>query len=254
MSILVTLEGMPEWGWRFACMFGAACSFFGWSVRMRISESPEFKKLKKQGNIIDSSPILEVFRSQKLAVSTTLIIGALDGILSYFIFVFLALYLEVSHGFSHQVASVFGIMAVFGFTFFSPLMGWVLDQTSRTGYFKFCMLILAVCAFPMFSLLGSQSLYSLIIVVVLFSIMAAAVAGAQHAYVQKLFPVKDRYSGIAFSFSVGMSIGGFSPFIFGTFMNKPNGLYYMGFYFFIWALVGVYTVLKMNKRLRNKRL
>lgn len=254
VDAIVSLEGMPDWGWRAAFMLGATCSLFGWYVRARMSESPEFKALQKKGEIIDSSPIMEVFRSQKLSVVTTLVIGALDGILSYFVFVFLAVYLEITHGFSHQLASIFGVIGVIGFTFFSPFMGWVLDRTSRTNYFKVCMLALAAFSFPIFLLLQSTSLIILGFAALLFSILAAAIAGAQHAYVQKLFPAKDRYSGIAFSFSTGISIGGFSPFIFGIFMNKPNGIYYMGFYLFVWALIGIFVILKMNARLKARTL
>ncbi len=252
INALVTLEGMPEWGWRAAFIFGATCSFAGWYVRVRMSESPVFKTLQKKGEVIESSPFLEVMRSQKLPVLTTLVIGVLDGVLAYFVFIFLALFIEKKLGYSHGVASMFGFIGIIGFTLGSPLMGWVLDRSSRKGYFKVCMLVLTVLSFPAFVLLETQSYLVLGFAVLVFSLMAAAVAGAQHAYVQNLFPAKDRYSGIAFSFSTGVSIGGFSPFIFGVFMNKPNGVFYMGFYLTVWALIGLFVVLKMNKRLSKK--
>ena len=246
VSALVGLPMMPEWAWRGAFILGASGSVVGWYVRARMAESPVFQQLQKKDKIVTSNPLLQVLRRQKLAVITTLIMGVLDGLLSYFVFVFIPLFLKIKLGYSESLAFVFGFIGITGFTVGSPLMGALLDRFSAPTYFKVCLSVLIFLAIPSFLLFEMTSLWIIAGSVFLFSLMAASIAGAQHAYVQNLFAPQDRYSGIAFSFSTGMSIGGFTPFFFTVFMGKPNGLFYMGFYFLLWVSIALFAVLRLN--------
>jgi MHS family proline/betaine transporter-like MFS transporter len=250
VSALTSLEMMPSWSWRMAFVLGALGSLYGWHIRRNMMESPAFKKLKDQDSLVENLPLIAVLKKQKLSVLSTLCLGLLDGLLSYVVFVFFQVYLESQLSFTLQKASLYSLVGTLIFTVFSPIFGRVCDAFNKPKtYFMTYLVALCLCALPLFSLLPKGGAIHVMGTIIIVSLLAAAVAGPIHAYCQNIFPANSRYSGISFSYSIGISIGGFTPFIFALLMTKKQGTAYMGLYLFLWAVISLFVVGK-NKNTR----
>lgn len=249
MGIFVTQPFMPEWGWRLAFIFGTLASFYGWYIRRTVAESPAFKEIKRK-NKITKMPLRDALFNHKGAVATTVIYGAFDGVLSYIVFIFVDVYLSTKLGFSGTVSKAFGGMGIAVYSIASPIMGLCMDKFNRRSFLAICTIVVFCLSGPSLYLMHTGSYLFVSIAIVALGIMAASIAGTQHVFSLSLFPVKDRYSGIAFSYSVGISIGGLTPFLL-TRMVEESPVYMLPtFYILGWSLLFA-AAIYFSKKIRN---
>lgn len=249
VSILVCHPCMPEWGWRLAFIAGTLASLWGWYVRIHMAESPAFKRLQSEHKI-SKSPLKDALLNHKRAAFVTMIFGAFDGVLSYIVFVFLDVFLELHLHYSDMLSKSVTLLSIFIFTLGSPFMGFMLDKFRRTAFLQLCAVIIFLGGLPTFWLLNAGALPTIILASIIFGLMAASIAGAQHAYVQNLFPTKDRYSGIAFSFSFGMSIGGLTPFILTKILEVTQHYAFLALYVMAWSAL-CFFALHLSQKIKR---
>jgi MHS family proline/betaine transporter-like MFS transporter len=115
---------------------------------------------------------------------------------------------------TQQQTLIFTNIGIIIFIFGSPTWGYVMDKIGykRMMYVAGCLAI--GLSFPIFYLLQTLNPWCIALAQILMGICVASIAGPEHAFIQRLFPVEDRFSGVAFSFSTGMGLGaGLSPLI-----------------------------------------
>lgn len=249
ISMIACQECMPSWGWRAAFLVGTIASFWGWYVRTNMAESPAFQKMQSEHKIV-KAPLKDALVNHKLAVFVTMVFGAFDGVLSYIVFVFIYIFLELHMQMDGMMAKALTFLSILVFTVGSPIMGHFLDRFNGRKFLLLCTVLIGLAVLPTFWLLQYGTWITVIAASILFGLMASSIAGAQHAFVQRLFPTKDRYSGIAFSFSVGMSIGGLTPFVLTKILEETNNYIFLGLYVIAWSIVCFYAV-SLAKRLEK---
>lgn len=249
VGILVTQPFMPEWGWRLAFVFGTLASFYGWHMRREVEESPAFEAIQRKNKVI-KTPLKDALLNHKRAIVTTIVFGAFDGVLSYIVFIFIDVYLYTKLGFSSSLSKVFGALGIATYSLASPIMGLGMDKFNNRYFLASCTVAVVCLSGPALYFMHTGSYLLVGIAVVAFGVMAASIAGTQHVFSLSLFPVKDRYSGIAFSYSVGISIGGLTPFLL-TRMVESSPLYGAPtLYILGWAALFA-TVIYFSKKIRN---
>ncbi len=236
MGILVTQPFMPDWAWRLAFIFGTIASFYGWHMRKSVSESPAFQGIQR-GHQTIQSPLKHALFNQKSAAITTMVYGALDGVLSYIVFIFIDVYLHIKLGFSSTTSKTFGALSIATYSIAAPIMGLGMDKFNNKKFLGICTTVIICMSGQALYCIHTGSLLLVGIACIAFGIMAASIAGTQHVFSLSLFPVNDRYSGVAFCYSVGISIGGLTPFIF-TRMVDNHPLYTLpALYILGWAIL-----------------
>jgi MHS family proline/betaine transporter-like MFS transporter len=251
MGIFILMPGMPSWAWRIPFIMGSFASIFGWYFRRNMDESPDFMKLQKSQKI-SSSPLKEAVLNHKFATFMTMIFGAFDGVLSYLLFVFLDVYLSFYLGVNSIASREITFIGILVFTIGSPLMGYFLDRWEGRKFLITSSLLILGFIVPVFWMIQTNSFILWLIATILLGIMAASIAGAQHAFVQKLFPIQDRYSGISFSFSVGMSLGGATPFLLTYLLKTTGHLMAPAYYVMGWSLICFGALYKLRSKVGNR--
>jgi len=209
MGIFCSLDGMPDWTWRLSFILGALISLVGLYIRRNVSESPAFEKMKEAhgGGPIIRSPLRTALFRHRRGATLTLLIGLLNGTLSYTLYKFINLYLTTYFGLSTNLAFKYTSIGIGTFVICAPLWGFVLDKIGGQRMLKIACLLSVCCAVPLFFLLQELTTTSFILSQLMLGICVASIAGPEHAFIQRLFPIQDRYSGVSFSFSCGMGIG-----------------------------------------------
>lgn len=229
VGIFLKQPHMPEWGWRIAFAMGAVVSLVGLYIRLNTSESPEFEKLRKNKKT-HKSPLIDAIKNHWPSSLTTIITGTLNGILSYTLYKFLDIYLVRWLGYSETHALKLANFGIVVYMFSAPLMGHFLDKMGGETYMKRACIGISLMAFPMFYLFQYPSITTTYLAEILLGLSVASIAGPEHAFIQKLFPVKDRYSGVAFNYCVGMGIGGGAmPWILVYLVEKTHNMYIPSF-------------------------
>lgn len=213
LGTLTQRPDMPGWAWRLPFLFGALVSLVGYFIRRNISETPEFLSEKKPA--ASKIPLLKALISYPNSCLISFMLGGLNGTLSYTLFGFLNIYLSRYLEIPMVTAMQLNLIGLFAFMIGSPLMGYLFDTLGQPKFLTCAILSILILAIPIFIALSSKIIPMIVIGQILLGLCTASIAGSGHAVMQTLFPVADRYSGIAFNFSMGMAmLGGMTPIIY----------------------------------------
>lgn len=245
---IVTTQGMPEWAWRIPFVGGALLSGIGFYIRRKLKETPDFETLQQKKvheTSPDPLPLFSVITQQPKPMLMTIIVGCLNGALAYTLFVFLNNYLANHIGLSLSDAMHLNLYGLLSFMLFSPLLGLLSDKINRKSYFQGACLTVMCGSYPVFLILGASTTGALIAGQILLGALAASICGPVHAFIHHLFPIRSRYSGVAFSFSTGMALcGGTAPMI-STYLINATGNNMMPAFFLMSCAIFCLTALNL---------
>jgi MHS family proline/betaine transporter-like MFS transporter len=200
--------GLPEWAWRIPFIFGGILGLFGYFMRRRMEETPEFTARISQQQV----SLFQLFRGHPYSSFTAFMFGSFNGALTYTLFGFLNIYLSRYLQIPLLQAMQLNLFGLSAFMIGSPCMGYLLDLVGKRKFLMGATLSIFLLVIPIFLLLESSLIW---LGQILLGLCAASIAGSCHAIMQELFPVKERYRGISLNFSMGMGLfGGITPIIY----------------------------------------
>jgi MFS transporter, MHS family, proline/betaine transporter len=249
-GIIVTTElshqQLLDWGWRVPYVFGLLVGPAGLYIRSRIAETPEFLEVEKPKRV----PIGELLRAHP--VPALLAFGAaIISNSSYYLLLYIPTYgVKTLHlpAYTGFVATLVGgiILAVF-----SVVAGHWSDKAEPRGRL---MLITAwlflMAAYPCFWLMAAYpSLATAIFAVGLLNLIKAGYSGVLPALLAEQFPVEIRAVGVAFSYSLSVTIfGGFAPFVATWLIAKTSDPLSPSYYLMATALLSILALMAINRR------
>jgi metabolite-proton symporter len=212
-----------SWGWRIAFLLSAVLVIIGVYIRLRIMETPAFKRAQEE-NKIAPVPVVELFSAH--SKNTLLGLGAryIEGVTFNIYGVFLIFYLTNILHMSRQIALTAVMISSAVMILLLPVCGRWSDRVGRRRMFGIAGLLIGILSFPAFWLMGTQSpILTIIAVVVPFGIIYAAVYGPEAALFSELFDTRVRYTGISFVYQFsGIYASGLTPII-ATALLAPGG-------------------------------
>jgi MFS transporter, MHS family, shikimate and dehydroshikimate transport protein len=197
-----------SWGWRVPFLSSVAVVGVGLFVRLKLVETPSYLKARDSGRLA-KIPFIEVIRHFPRSFAAA--VGLKIADISYATIggIFVIAYITRHLGLSRELALGSVLIANTAALAFIPLFGWLSDQVGRRPMFYGGCLFCATFAFPLFWLLDSRNAGLIILAVTLvicFGEMLMFAVGA--SWYAELFDTRVRYTGIAFGFQVGSTIGG----------------------------------------------
>jgi MHS family shikimate/dehydroshikimate transporter-like MFS transporter len=196
------------WGWRVPFIASAALVIIGIFIRLRIEETPDFKRVLQEGNVA-RFPVLETIRRhpKDLLIGLGARITEISWI--YVITIFGLSYAVTNLGLSRNLVLGAIALGAFGELITIPLFGHLSDRKGRrTIYLLGC--VAAIClAFPIFWAIGTRDP----VIVVLAFIVGMSVGhgimyGVQASFLSEMFPSNLRYSGASLGYQIAAPIGG----------------------------------------------
>jgi len=215
VNVVLPKDAVLEWGWRLPFLLGIVAAPVGMLIRRRLEET-----LNHGGDA--SSGKKQPGGALKAALTTHLkltILGTfaeLGGSVSVYVTAFFlpshavrALHLSPT---SSVISGVVSSLVLF---IAAPLAGRLADRFSRKRVLVISRLVLLVCVYPAFALLGAYpSMGTLCAVSAFLAIFVAGQIVPVLVMIPELFPRDVRATGIALTYVVSASFfGGFSPFI-----------------------------------------
>lgn len=203
---------LPGYSWRFAFLLGFVLSVVGYFIRNRLSESPEFQRLKIAKTNNKKVPLIEGIKQHPLEIiAATLLIGT-NGVGFYFIVVFFPDYIKNQNGIDIGYISLIVTLIP---ALLAPLMGWISDKWHRGK-----MLVMGIGSIGIYSVLAlplmiSSTSNSIVMILILgYAVLFSIQSGTINTYTIEIFPVRCRFSCGALCYSLGMAvIGGTSPMV-----------------------------------------
>ncbi|TDD10188.1 MFS transporter [Saccharopolyspora terrae] len=249
ITIAATGDSFLAWGWRIPFLASFVLLGIGMVIRATVSESPEFAKLKGEGQRA-KSPLAEVLRN-----SWRLVLAAIGVNLGFNAFIWVLLSYSLAYGTQYLgverqvmltstlVGSGAMVLAILAFARLSDAIG---RMPIMIGGALFC----TAYPFPLFALLETRSTTVITTAIVVGFVGASALFGPMAAFLAELFPTKVAYSGVSLGYSLGAVLGGgLAPFIASVLMHASGGAYWsVSLYLTIGALVTLFSLLYLRRR------
>jgi MFS family permease len=226
---LALISRLPEkemlsWGWRLPFIASTVLLIIGWYVRIRVSESPAFKKMKAAGHIAHS-PVTETLRNHMPA--TLKVLGARFGEVTWFYTVatFSLAYATQTLGLSKELIlhAVMWGAAVSIVTI--PFCGHIGDRIGQRWAFGLGALGVIFFSGYFFTMLRSgDSLVITMAMILAIGVIYALLYGSEGELFPSQFPPEVRYTGISIGVQVSGAIGGgLAPLIATALLKFGNG-------------------------------
>lgn len=209
-----TLSFMPSWGWRLTFVMGSLIALMGYYIRKRLKESPEFLETQRLGKIL-KLPIKELFKNKKTNLFFAASIAAAVIVPFVTIFIYLnSLFVKNLH-LEPSVVLILNSGLMCFWVILLPFFGLLAKKYGRKHIMGLGVLGIATFAYPLFLWIGNEPTFERILMTqVVLSIFTCAYSAPTGALLVDLFPVNERYSGIAFGYSLGHALfGGLSPMV-----------------------------------------
>ncbi len=205
----ITPEESAIWGWRVAFVAGLVIGIIVFLIRRRLPREQVITAPKTE-----TAPLVEAFRTQKLAMLQVIGFGLSTAVGFYLCFVFSTTWL-------HQVAAVpvplalllnsigLGVMMVM-----TPFLGALSDRVGRKTVLLIGAAGLIVASVPLLGWMGHGTILSIVTGQFGFAIFVGCFAGAGPAFMVEAFPKHVRCSGLSVGYNLSMSIfGGTLPMV-----------------------------------------
>jgi MHS family proline/betaine transporter-like MFS transporter len=199
--------------WRIPFLIGSLIGPFGFYVRYRLSESPEYQRLKESAPQVARAPVREVLRRHWLQLICGIGLVIIGTSLTYIwntylpTYVVEQLHLPLWQGlFGVAVTSAIGIGTC-------VLGGWLADTYGPYRMFFLFTAISALISYPFFAyVLAAPGFGRLFLAQFVVLTVFGLLQGSGPGMLAGLFPVEVRSTGMAIAYNVGVTVfGGFAP-------------------------------------------
>jgi MFS transporter, MHS family, shikimate and dehydroshikimate transport protein len=214
LSVTLDKRSLDGWGWRIPFLVSALLVIVGLIVRLRVAESPLFKKLQEQGREL-RIPIAEVIRT---AWSRCLLIIFAQSAVNVGFYVFSVYSLSYATNnvgetssdtlIALVVAAAFDLIAI-------PLWGHVSDRVGRRPVLYFGSIFLALYMYPFFVMVRTGSPVWLAVALAIgLTFGHASAYSAFASFAAEKFDSRTRYTGASVVYQLSSAlISGPAPFI-----------------------------------------
>lgn len=247
-GVFAALSGLPKeeflaWGWRVPFLIGFALVLVGLYIRLRVDESPEFRRLEETGTIT-RSPMRELLTSHRRHVVLAALARATDAVGSQVFNVFAIAYCTQELGMDSGPALT-GVMAanLVGLAVI-PLAGQWADRWGRRPVFLTGLLLVAAATFPFFWLLQTRNPVLVVVaLVVVYGVGIKIALSVSGAYLAEMFDPRVRNSGVNLARSASDPLAGFTPLIATALLAVAGSYWAVGAFIVVTALASAGAVL-----------
>lgn len=253
LSSIFSEKQVENWAWRLPFILIGIPGFLILYYRFKLVETPAFSDLQRSHHL-ETKPFLSALR---YAPTSLLKIGGLtcmSSTLYYIFFGFMPTYLTLYAGIENRIALSIQSFFLVTMLFLVPFAGFCGDYIGRKRILMFIAGCTILLSLPCFYLLQNHSIISIIVALLIATILSAFDQGNSLSAVVENCPVNVRYSGIAFSYNLGMALfGGTAPLIV-TLLTQNVNVIAPAFYLAIMAgvsLIAASTLLNKQQALEQ---
>ncbi|MGJ7609676.1 MULTISPECIES: MFS transporter [unclassified Variovorax] len=238
---LLPHDAFMDWGWRIPFLLSVVLLCVGLFIRLKITESPAFEKMKAQGGAA-RQPVMEVLRRPGNIIRVALL-RCIDGVGSSTYSFFGATYAVGHLGFStstsvlgNVIGGAVGLISV-------PVAARLSDRFGRKRVYMAYVAFAIVIVFPAIWLIntGIPGMFWLAMALGL-GIANYGQYGSVSAYFAELFDTKVRYSGASIGYQLGGAVfNGTAPLIATGLMAWADSLWPIGVFIALAGIVSLVT-------------
>jgi metabolite-proton symporter len=235
-----------DWGWRVPFLASAALVFVGLYVRLRLSETLEFRRVTVSNERV-RNPLRLVVTHHRRALLLGMLVAAATYAILYLMTVFSLSWVTSQLGYprSRMLLTLMGGMALLGIAI--PVSARLAQRWSPTAVLSVAIGGLAVFGVWFGPLLEAGGFGMVMLTVALGLTLAGFSYGPLGAALAELFPTPVRYTGISLSFNLAGILGAsLTPYI-ATWLATEHGLSWVGYYLSLMVVCSWIALLALGR-------
>jgi len=214
-----------EFAWRFAFILGGIMGIIGFYFRLRVSETPVFVMLSERKKLL-KAPFLHVIKTAKKSIFITFCLGACASSLVYLIKTYFNIFFcNVLH-FDDITARSYLAYSSIIMMIMMPLSGFVSDYVGRFKMVTLASSAIFILALPCFILISYPVLWMQLLALSILAMLGGVIGGVAYIFIISLFSPDQRFSGVAFSYNLGIALFGGTSAAISRWLLEITGLYY----------------------------
>jgi metabolite-proton symporter len=235
------------WGWRAPFLASAALVFVGLYVRLRLEETPAFKRAAENDECV-RVPIIALMHGHGRIVVLSTFAAAATFLIFYLMTVFTLSWAVSKLGYRREDFLILQIVGVFFMALTIPISAVLADRIGRRT-----MLIVATIGIILFGLIlgplfGSASTAGVLAALCIGLGLMGLTYGPLGAALSELFPTAVRYTGASVSFNLAGILGASLAPYFATWLAERNGLAFVGYYLSGAGAITLFALLLMREQ------
>lgn len=240
---------MADWGWRVPFAVGGLLGMIALYLRLGLEETPVFQQMQ------ENEAAQKASAGAKASLFTLLLnewpqllkcmgLVTVFNVTYYIILGYIPGYLENVLGYSNSFSLSVGMTATLFMLVLIPVSGLLADRIGRKTMIIAGCALLIVLTIPCFMLLHSKSLPLLLAALLTLTLAQLFFEGAMPATLTSLFGSRVRFSALAISYNIAVSLfGGTAPLINTWLINATGNQMIPAWYLIAGAVVGLISVL-----------
>jgi MFS family permease len=246
LTAILPNEQFLSWGWRVPFIASSLLVIVGLWVRLRITETPEFKKTIDKAERVET-PILTLLARHKFALLTGTLAGMATFVLFYLMTVFALGWGTTAMGYTREQFLPIQLLGVCFFGLFIPLAALAADRWGQGRTLLVTSIAIALFGLVLAPLFGSGGRAGVVAFFIIgFSLMGCTY-GPLGAALARPFPTAVRYTGASMTFNLAGILGAsLAPFA-ATWLAGHYGLQAVGAYLAVAAVLTILALLGMNR-------
>jgi MFS family permease len=232
-------EDLLAWGWRIPFLASFVLVVVGLIIRLRVEESPEFKRLERRNEKV-TSPLVSVLRKYRKQV--VLMAGAylVHGVVIYGAAVYSLSYGTTSLDFSYSQMLLLILLCQIVVLILIPTFANIGDKVGIKKVFLIGNVGMGLMGIPWVLLLDTGSFGFALLGYLLIFIPYAATYGTMAAFFASIYDSRVGYSGISMGYQLGSIIGsGLTPLAAAALIASTGTVLTFGVYIGVAAVLSV---------------
>jgi MFS transporter, MHS family, proline/betaine transporter len=251
LGLILSEGALNAWGWRIPFIFGAVLGAVGLYLRLRLEDTPEFKKIEAKHEV-ESAPIKQSFTAHRGAALMAIGFTMAWTVSYYILLTYMPTYVSSTLGLPLSQALISNAIGLVVLMVLIPLTGRLSDRIGRKLLLISFSALIVVLTYPLFLLIGTRILVLIILGQVLFGIIISLFSGPGPAALVEMFPTNVRYSALGISYNLAVALfGGTAPFIATFLISRTGSNLSPTFYLIAAALVTLIVVSRMKETYRE---
>lgn len=236
-SYWISEQAFQQWGWRLPYIVSGIICLLVYMSRLQMEETQVFCYLKEQRKLAHN-PIRKVFKNNIPEMLRTAGLVCMGSVFYYLCFIYMPTFLMQYLQFSLAKATALITFFIAAMIILVPLSGMLSDKFGRRKMLLFNAGLITIISVPGFYLLLTAHYIVLLCVLGLFTIASSLEQATTCIAVVENYPTPARYTGLSFSYNVGVAIfGGTTPLICEWLIGKTHMPLSMAFYIMLSAMV-----------------
>jgi len=219
-------EAFMSYGWRIPFLLSIFAVIAGIFVRLKVSESPTFHKLKEEGKTSDA-PIRDMIQDSGPRFWMAFAARFAENVSGYLFQVWTLSYITSQLLIDRNIGLTGVLIGAACGIITIPLLGFVSDRIGRKPVYLFGAALFTFGIYPYFWLLNTQN-PTIIVCTIAFSIAISnySMLSVQGAFFNELFGARTRFTAISIVREVSaVFAGGIAPFIATALLSWGSGSY-----------------------------